>query len=270
MADTEVNTPDPQEGQQAQEPQSNTPATKEYSDTEKRAIAQGWVPKDEWDGHGKWRDAEEFLDRGELFSKIDEQNRKLRNTEQTLEQMKVHLKKVRETEYNRALATLKAQKKAALEDGDADRVVEIDDQIADTKVKAAHEMQQIEARQQAQAGPDVHFVAWVNRNQWYQNDRAMRGAADAIGEELAQSGLRNPTDILAEVEKRIKKEFPHKFNNPNREKAGSVDGGGNSKGQKNDSFQLTPEETQAMNKFIRAGLLTKEEYIADIKAQRGA
>jgi hypothetical protein len=54
---------------------STVNTTVEYSDTEKKAMAQGWVPEDQYEGTGKWRSAEEFLDRGELFAKIDEQNR---------------------------------------------------------------------------------------------------------------------------------------------------------------------------------------------------
>jgi hypothetical protein len=270
MADenTELNQGTPQEG--SEQVQNNTPQEREYSDVEKEAMAQGWVPEDQFEGHGKWRSAEEFLDRGKLFAKIDEQGRKLRTTETVVNELKAHLKKVRETEYKRALAALKAEKKEALDVGDTERVVEIDEAIADTKQEAARAVEQFDAPPVQESAPNPHFVAWVNRNQWYQNDRVMKAAADAIGDELAMSGERNPTRILEEVEKRIKKEFPQRFTNPNRGKAGAVEGGGSKGSMKGDAFQLTPEETQVMNKLVRHGVMTKEEYIADIKAQRGA
>lgn len=245
----------------------------EYTEAEQKALAQGWVPQDKYTGSGKWRDAEEFLDRGELFAKIDEQSRKLKNTESTLEELKKHYRKVAETEYQRALKDLKAQKKDALMEGDADRVIEIDEQMDTAKTEAAQALRQIDLNleRQQQAPPNPHFVAWVNRNQWYNNERAMKVVADQIGEDLAKAGMHNPTEILNEVERRIKKEFSHKFVNPNRKAPGSVEGSsarnGGSKG--NDSFTLTPEETQVMNKLVRHKVMTKEEYISDIKAERG-
>ena len=244
----------------------------EYTEAEQQALAQGWVPKDQYTGSGKWRDAEEFLDRGELFAKIDEQNRKLRNTESTLEELKKHYRKVAETEYKRALADLKNQKKEALNEGNADLVIEIDEQIDATKTEAAGALRQIDAKmQQQEAPPNPAFVAWVNRNPWYQTDVAMKIYADTIGAELHAKGMYNPTEILAEVERRTKKEFVQKFTNPNRGRPGAVEGSttrsGNSRGT--DSFQLTPEETQVMNKLVRHKVMTKEEYIADIKAERG-
>lgn len=249
--------------------QSNEPS---YSDTEKRAMAQGWVPKDQFTGSGKWRDAEEFLDRGELFSKIDEQNRRNKALEGTVEELKKHYRKVQETEYQRALNHLRQEKKAALIDGDADKVIAIDDQIDTAKAEQAAAMQQIERLQQpqnVQEVPNPAFVAWVNRNPWYQNETAMKVFADSVGADLARAGMKNPTEILEEVERRTKKEFSHKFTNPNRSKPGSVDSGGTRTGNaRNDSFQLTAEETQVMNKLVRHGVMTKEEYIADIKASR--
>lgn len=248
--------------------QSSAPATPQYNDTERRAMAQGWVPEDQYSGSGKWRSAEEFLDRGELFSKIDEQNRKLRAAEQTLDALKIHHRRVAETEYRRAVASLKAEKKAALDEGNNERVVQIDDELVQVREQANQTIRQIEVQQQVAPGPDPAFVAWTNRNQWYKTDRAMKIFADTIGDDLVADGVRNPQKVLEEVEKRVKQEFPHKFNNPNRTKAGSVEGGGSQGSQSGKSFQLTAEETQVMNKFVKAGVMTRDEYITEIKAMR--
>jgi hypothetical protein len=267
---------DEQELDQGQDPvvdttESGSPAQEkqhEYSDAEKRAMEQGWVPEDQYEGSGKWRSAEEFLDRGELFAKIDEQGRKLRATESTLEALKKHHKKVAEVEYKRALNALKAEKKEALDDGDTARVVEIDEQIADTKIEAARAVAEIEQAPQVQQPPNAQFVAWVTRNPWYQNNKAMKIFADTVGDELAYKGMDKPAEILAEVERRVKQEFPQRFVNPNRSKAGTVEGGGSKGSRQSESFQLTPEETQVMNKFVKANVMTREEYIAEIKASR--
>lgn len=248
--------------------QNASPVEREYSDAEKAAMSQGWVPEDQYEGTGKWRSAEDFLDRGELIANIEGKGKKIKALEGTVSELKKHYKSVRETEFKRALASLKAEKKEALDQGDTERVVEIDDEIADTKAEQAKAFVE-PPQEQDQGVPNPQFLAWVDRNSWYKNDRVMKAAANVIADELIYSGERNPTAVLAEVEKRIKKEFPHKFTNPNREKSGSVEGGGSRGGKPSDGFQLTDEERRVMQKFVKAGVLTEKEYIADIRAQRG-
>jgi hypothetical protein len=245
-------------------------AQKEYSEAEKLAIEQGWVPEDQWDGRGKWRSAEDFLERGEIFSKMDSHKRRADRLEQTVEDMKKHLHKIRDIEFKRAMDHLKAQKRDALTEGDADRVMQIDEAIEQTRAeahKAAFESQQ----QRQEAEPDPYFTSWANRNSWYNTERAMKLYADEVGAKLSNAGERDPKKILQEVERQVKKEFSHKFNNPNRERASTVEGG-NSKGNRStkESFQLSAEETQVMNRFVKAGVMSKEQYIAEIKASRGA
>jgi hypothetical protein len=244
----------------------------EYSEIEKQAMAQGWVPEDQFTGHGKWRTAENFLDRGELFAKIDEQNRRLKAGEQTTQALKAHLEKVRKTEYARALADLRAEKKAALIEGDADAVINAEEKIDSLKEEQRQEEQReaIVARDNAPAQEPPEVIAWKARNSWYTTDQAMKIYADQVGHELVLKGMMSPEAVLAEVERRTRKEFADRFVNPNRAKAGAVEGGGSKGGHTTkDSIQLTDEETRVMNRFVKAGVLTKEEYMADIKASRG-
>ena len=255
---------------EVQTPQAQESAQVEYSEQEQLAMEQGWVPEDQWSGKGKWRSAEDFLERGEIFAKIDSHKRRADRIEQTLEDLKKHHSKVREVEFNRAIQVLKAEKKDALDNGDSARVVEIDEELAEAKAekaKAAFEQVQPQhGNQQTQAALD-QFLA---RNKWYETDVMMKAAAEAVVQELVFSGEKDPYKVLAEAERRVKKEFAHKFTNPNRDKVGAVEGGGKpvNSGRK-DSIQLTSEETQVMNRFVRAGVMTKEEYIAEIKASRG-
>jgi hypothetical protein len=268
MAEENDLTPEPGAVPEVKNDGTPSPApAHEYSDVEKQAMAQGWVPEDQYAGHGKWRSAEDFLDRGELFAKIDENKRRYQALEQTTTDLKRHLERVRKTEYNRALETLRAERKAALAEGDAEAVVQAEDKIDNLKSEFVQEQQQA-AQQAQQALPNPVFVAWAQRNTWYETDKAMKVYADQIGHELALQGY-PPKAILDEVEKRTKKEFQHKFVNPNRAKATEVEGGGSRGSQPKETFKLTEEETRVMNRFVKAGVLTKEEYIADLKAERG-
>lgn len=237
----------------------------EFTETENKAREQGWVPKDEWTGDGKWRDAEAFLDRGELFGKIDAQNREIKSTRQALQALQQHYSKVSETEYKRALETLKKEKKEALLEGDADGVMDADEKIAQLRENVRQAPAQ---QQQVDNTPHPEFQAWLNKNGWYESNSVMRAAADQLGRDLAGPG-KSPSEVLRDVEREIRKEFAHKFNNPNREKAPAVEGGGNTGGSKSgERVQLSEVEEQVMKKLVGSGVLTKDQYIADIRKQR--
>lgn len=236
------------------------PNTPQYSESETKAMEQGWVPKDQWTGEGKWRDADSFLDRGELFSKIDAQNRKLKTTEQALVALQQHYGKVQETEYKRALKTLQDQKKEAIIENNPDEIVRLDDEIADLKaVKTAP------APVQQPSGPHPAFVAWEARNPWYNADPKRRAYADEVGVQLAQQG-KSPFEVLMDVTDAVNKKFA---TNPMRDKTSGVEGGGSAPtGKSNSHVELSETETQIMKKLVGSGTLTKDQYIADIRKQR--
>lgn len=235
---------------------------------EEKAMAEGWVPQDEWDGDpDQWRPAKEFLDRGELFKKIEDQNRTIKEFKRVLEDMKQHNAKIREVEYKRALNALKEQKKEALENGDADSVIRLDDQIDLVKQEQIKLQNQPQNAVADEVNPEL--AAWIDKNKWYETDRAMKAYADDLGRELALRG-QPPAEILKEVERQVKQEFAHKFRNPNRDKPGAVESSSGKGGKSKDDFVLSAEEQRIMERFVRAGAITREKYIEDLKATRGA
>lgn len=233
---------------------------------EQKASEQGWVPQDQWDGEPEsWRPAREFLDRGELFKKIEDQGRTIKELKRSQSDLTKHYEKRIEVEYRRALNELKSQKKAALVEGDADAVIDIDDQISDLKEA------QRAATLPTPPEPVTHpiFESWLQRNGWYETNEAMRSYADRVGNKFGASGM-SPTEVLAEVEKAVKKEFAHKFENPRRSQATAVESSVNKGSGKKDSFQLTAEERQVMHRFVKTVPgMTEEKYIADLKAIKG-
>lgn len=244
--------------------ETNTPATP--SPIEQKAMEMGWVPQDQWDGEAdSWRPAKEFVDRGELFKKIDDQNRTIKELKKTQEALAKHNARIAEVEYKRALETLKKQKREALADGDADAVIEIDDRI-DAVKEAQREVQAQPAPQQDVVNPV--FAAWQEKNSWYNTNRAMRAFANEVGLEAAKNGM-SPVEALEHVTKEVKKEFADKFQNPRRTAPGAVEGA-TPKGGKttSDRFELTDDERRAMDRFVKQGIITKEKYIEQIKATR--
>ena len=253
--------------------EENTPDTKPESTTapelsaiELRAMETGWVPEDQWEGDPElWRPAKEYVDRGELFKKIDDQNRTIKDFKRALDDLKGHHAKVRETEYARALVALKEQKKTALEDGDAAGVIKIDDQI-DLVKEEQKRLAMPQTQQTTEAAPE--FTNWVARNKWYDTSEPMRAYADSLGRKLAAAGT-STEEVLREVERQVKQEFPHKFVNPNRGKASAVEGSSPKGGKSADSFALSDDERRVMQRFVRSGVMTEQQYIKDLKSVRG-
>lgn len=242
--------------------------TPEANPIEDQARAQGWVPKDEWQGEGKWRDAEAFLDRGELFQKIDAQRREVRELRKTQESFNAHLKTVRDAEYKRALATVREEKKNALVDGDPDAVIRADDKLVALQIEAEKVAREERQAQVVSGDPHPDFQAWQAKNTWYSDsNRAMKAFADVEGVRLAQSGM--PADqVLREIEAQVRKEFPEKFTNPNRSRPSAVEAGAGRGTSSKESVSLSDEERSVMNRLVKSGTLTKEQYLADLKAAK--
>lgn len=265
----EVQSVDKQEssGEQSQES-----TTTQLTAVEQKALEMGWRPKSEFEGdEDDFIDATEFVRRKPLFEKIDHVGKELRETRKALKALQEHHQKVKEAEYQNALKQLRAEKKQALEEGDADRLIEIDEQIAEAKAADVAVRTQI---QQEASKPHPNFVAWVQKNQWYQSDVELRSVADQIGTAYAAKNPEtNPDDVLKYVEQRIKKLYPENFRNPNRERPSAVEGRTQTQAhEKKDGisdYPLTDEERKVMNTFIRQGIMTKEEYIKDLKAVKG-
>lgn len=246
----------------------NTPAP---NANEVEARAAGWVPKDEYNGdENKWVDADEFVRRGPLFEKINSTSRELKEVRKALDQLRVHHASVKEIAYKEALADLKAQKKDAFVEGDPDKIIEIDEKIDAVREEQRKFNQTRAAEVTQEATADIHpeFQAWSNRNPWYATSKPMKAYADQLGIELRATGMA-PSEILKKVEAEVKKEFPQKFQNPNRDKPGAVEGVGKGGGKRNNGADaLTDFERGVMERFVRQGVMTREQYIADIKKQK--
>ena len=234
---------------------------------EEKAMEQGWVPEDQWDGEPEqWRPAKEFLERGELFKKIEDQNRTIKEFKRALDDLKGNHAKTRETEYARALATLKQQKRTALEEGDAAAVIQLDDEIDLVKDEQTRLKQQ--NSQQTEVGINPEFASWVDKNKWYETNEPMKAYADALGRSLAVKGM-SPSAVLQEVEKQVKLEFPNKFTNPNRNKPGAVEGSSSKGGKSGGDVSLSDEERRVMQRFVRTGVMTEKDYIAELRKIKG-
>lgn len=261
MAGEDQVTQEGQDGTQVQEAQ--------YTEAETLAMEKGWRPKEEYDGDpANFRSAELFLQLDPLYKKLDaitRENKQLKDATQYLTKLQ---KETKANEYKRALTEFKAQRRAAMEDGDYERADLIDEQIDTIKEQASIVADTPEV-DTAREGKKV-FNEWQERNTWYTKDEDLKAWADGRGLQLHGQG-KSPDEVLSALESEVKKKFPSKFSNPNRERASAVEGsaGRAASAPKKDEEQLTDMERKVANTLIRAGAVKDmAEYIAQLKTAK--
>ncbi len=235
---------------------------------QEKAIAQGWKPKDQFEGdEAEFIDAPEFVRRGELFGKIESQSKELKMVRQALDAMKQFQSQIADKEYQRALKSLQETRKQAFADGDTEKAFAIEEQIDEVKEQAAEIRRVAQTPAVQELNPD--FVAWTEKNSWYNTNKAMRAAADAIGVAHARAGL-GQQEVLRLVEKEIREEFPHKFTNPNRERPNAVEGSSRSgTSVQRSAPAMNDQERDIMRKIVRSGVMTEAEYLSEFKKMKG-
>jgi hypothetical protein len=249
-----------------QEQEKKEEATPQFTETELKALDMGWKPKEQFHGsEDDFIDAKEFVRRQPLFDKIESTNRQVKQLNAALSALQEHYSKVNESAYNRAIADLKAQRKDALSNGDGDRFEAIDDQIKE----AEKQKLELETIKTPTVPEEEHpeFKSWKARNTWYGTTSHMRVFADEVGVRLHKQG-KSPSEVLAEVEKAVRAEFPNKFRNQNKDHAVQLENGRQSQ-PKGEAFELTDTERRVMNTLVRSNVMTKEQYIADLKKAKG-
>jgi len=121
----------------------------------------------------------------------------------------------------------------AIESGDATAQVEANKRIAtlafeNAKLEQRKQIEPVEQKPvqlsdggrlpeqtpQSLPQPDPMAEAWAGRNTWFGTDRAMTFTAFEIHKDLVNEGFDpQSSEYYAEVDKRIKVDFPHKFGN---------------------------------------------------------
>lgn len=231
---------------------------------EDRALTMGWTPLNQFKGDpAKFVDAETFVKRGEEFlpfvkAALKRSDAQVEKLTKTLAKFQDHHTKTEARAYERAMKDLKAELANAAAAGDAEAVENITDQIVDLNKDAAGKPEP------GKHDSDV-VEAWVNDNPWYRTDDVMAAAAAAIASKLESQGVTDTARQLAEVTKRIKAEFPHKFTNPRRSEPGAVEGGGAPPRKAGKTYADLPADAKKIcDEFVRdIKGFTRDQYIKD-------
>ncbi len=165
--------------------------------------------------------------------------------------------------------------KEAIDRGDIDAQVEAQAQLAavasqNDKLAMVKRQQEQRAKQpvpvappiqqpQQPAPPDPKAAAWAEKNDWFGTDEPMTLTAFSIHKTLVENEGWDPhsDEYYAEVDKRIRQEFPHKFGGTTRQSGpvvASASRGGQKKGKQ--KIQLTKSEVAIADKLG----VTYEQY----------
>jgi HAMP domain-containing protein len=231
----EVKEDDKKEGevQVEQEPQVETKEEKkeeeleEYSQSVKRRIDK--LTR-------KMREAERREQAAIEYAKqIQEENKNLKTTSVNTSRERVTSDEASITSTETLLNTALKQ---AVEQGDVDKQVEAQQKIAELAIEkerlrlrknrleqqTAQQPDQtveqaIDAQPQPQAQPDPKAQEWASDNKWFGTDKAMTYTAMSFHDDLIAEGFDATTDeYYNEIDRRIRKEFPQKFEDQSKPK----------------------------------------------------
>lgn len=243
-----------------------------------RAIADGWTPKEEWNGEpAQWVDYQEFNVRGELMGRIKEQSSILGQNKRQIDDMQRAISdlvemndKMAEREYTKIMKNLRQAKAEAIEVGDGEKVAAIEEDIenlkeqrTETKNAKAQKSAQSSAEQMPSQNPEVTQWLTKKENQWFHTDKAMRDAATGIAQSiLKEDSSLPPSVVLEKMASEMKELMPHKFKATTSVDSGDQGGGKTStrtKGRK--LSDLSEDEQAAAKRFARIGVMSIDDYI---------
>ena len=223
VAETDNTTEEPNEqpAVQADKPQDELG---EYSEGVKKRIAK--LTR-------KMREAERQRDAATEYARSVEEKRKALETR--FEKTDADYVKKFETSISTGMEAAQKELAAAIENGDAQAQVEANKRIATLAFENAKLEQAKAGREEQRAekpvtlseppvqtqqmddpiNPDPRAEAWASKNTWFGTDKPMTYTAFEIHKDLTEKEGYDPNsdEYYAEVDKRIRIDFPHKFGN---------------------------------------------------------
>ncbi len=213
--------------EKSDKPQDNTQAVEEYSEGVKKRIAK--LTK-------KMREAERQKEEALRYAHSVKQERDQFQTQAT--SLDKNYAVEMEGRISSSIAAAQAKLAAARQNEDSKAEVEALTQISQlgyeqgklAELKTQHQMQETAAkeepiqqqRQPMQQAPtrDPKAEAWAEENEWFGKDNAMTYTAFDLHRKLTEEEGMDPQsdDYYREVDRRIRLEFPHKFDRPVEEK----------------------------------------------------
>jgi len=202
----------------------------------------------------------------------------LKGLQSSVEALQSHNERVYQADVKKLqteLNALRKEKKAAIELADVEKVEELDKQIEDVQKDIDKPVQT------KTTSNNPIYDEWVAENDWYLKDDEMAQFADTVAEQYQGAPLQR---VYAIVRQKVAEVFPEKFetvkvsetvSDKTDNKTATLEKviGPKSpveKGSRNGDTatftkaDLSPAQINIMNQFVQGGIMTEEQYIADI------
>lgn len=228
------------------------------------------------------RDREEAVT---MAQRLLDENNKLKTHVKNLDKGYVQSE---ESRIEGQIANVKQQHKAAYESGDSDAMFAAQEQLSkmalmQERVRAAKQRLSVEEQEPAQQqmpqaaapvqnrapSPDPRAQEWADKNEWFGSDNVMTYAAFGLHKKLVDEEGFDPNseDYYSEVDKRMRSEFPHKFQPSKRSGGAQVAPAGASATRSTTksgrrSVKLSPSQI-AMAKRLNVPLEEYAKYVKD-------
>lgn len=255
----------------------------QLTQAELRASGNGWQPKEDWIASGgdpdQWIDAVRFNERGEFMGKIHSQNVEIGKMKKAMKELTNLYNQAAERAEERIKNQLLAEKAAAMEEQDFQKVVEVDEQIKEHDKKVGKPVIEYEDEEEASETPPYqeYYENWVGQpqNAWYSQDAdAAETAQLAAVKYVKRNPGASPEKVFQHMEAQARRLHPEVFVNPNKGKAqevsnpsGSPSNGGNEvPGGAELLTQLSAEQKQVGKTLIDGGAFKNmQEYAVSLK-----
>jgi hypothetical protein len=180
--------------------------------------------------------------------------------------------------------------KEAYEAGDTDRMLEAQQALSNIAVETqryntakarAEQQAKVQVQQPVQQQPvpqqqpvqqqqqvDPRAQEWASKNDWFGQDKVMTAAAFALHSQLTEEEGFDPQsdEYYTEVDKRIRSEFPHKFQTAKKSGGGSqVASAGNSASRSNKQGRRSVKLTHSQVAIAKKLGVPLEEYAKYVK-----
>lgn len=247
-------------------------STVQGTDYEAVAREQGWRPKDEFTGDpSTFRDAKEFVERGELLNKIHELNRKEKEREEIVRQLFDRQNLLMKELLTEKEQKLKSAQTQAAELGDVESVSKITEDLI--KVRSEQQQHVQVPHNQNQEPPEITEFK-VRHHSWFNQEgtdnKAMTAFATALDVDLQTKNPHMPLkDRLRIVEEKVKASFPSRFSNAMQLTHSPVSGSVKTGSQKSSTrISDLPKELQDQAHYLKRVMgdaFNAESYIRDLK-----
>jgi len=186
----------------------------QYTEVEKEALAQGWLPKDQFEGDQEnWRPAKEYIKRGKLLDKINRQNQEIEILKASNDEILRLLKKQLVNSNQTQLDTILKKKQEAIENANVEEAQKYEEEY----YKLLKDTESFDVSKKPQQSQNISFQAqqFLDRNSnWFNKNDEMTKYAIAMDAFYVQQYPEWEEDRrLLAVENEVKRKYTEKFNN---------------------------------------------------------